>query len=284
MIQIILETQTGEKLPLTRDLGYVIKGIDGLSPQEATVNFSQSIRVYGRTHTGSSMSGRDITIQLYIEKEPEKARKAIYSIARPGEQLTVHIIDTDKHYKASGYVSTVDVGYFESLTTAQIAVQCESPYLSVDKTTRTIGSNTIKKFQFPIHTNENESFVFGCTQDTTRLVVKNNGEVETGAVFRLTVSQTVENPIIMDISSGMSMGIKGELKSNEILEISTESGKRKIHIIDRQTGAKTNILAKKSDIFDWLQVSTGENIFEVICKGSAKISLECSFTELALGV
>lgn len=284
MINIILETQTGEKLPLTRDLGYVIKGIDGLSPQEATLNFSQSIRVYGRTHTGATMSGREITIQLYIEKEPEKARKAIYSIARPGEPITVHIIDTDKHYKASGYVSTVDVGYFESLTTAQIAVQCESPYLSVDKTTRATGSNTIKKFQFPIHTDENESFVFGCTQDTTRLVVKNFGEVETGAIFRLTVSQTVENPIIMNINSGMSMGIKGELSSNEILEISTESGKRKIHIVDRQTGAKTNILAKKSDIFDWLQVSTGENIFEVICTGSAKITLECTFTEQALGV
>lgn len=284
MIKIILETKTGEKLPLTRENGYVIKGIDGLSPQEASLNFSQSIRVYGRTHTGATIGGRDITINLYIEKDPEKARKALYSIAKPGEQIVIHILDTDKHYKASGYVSTVDVGYFESLMTAQIAVQCESPYLSLDKTTRLTGSNTIRKFQFPIHTDEKESFVFGCTQDTTRLVVKNEAEVETGAIFRLTVSQTVENPIIMDINTGKSMGIKGELKSNEILEISTESGKRKIQIIDRQTGKKTTILARKTAIFDWLQVSTGENIYEVLCTGSAKITLECSFTEQALGV
>lgn len=284
MIEILLEAQNGDTLSLSRDLGYVIRNIDGLSPQDATINFQQSIRVYGRTHTGASVSGRDITIQMYIEKQPEQARKAIYSVARPGDQLTIHIKDDNITYKVTGYVANVDVGYFEQLTTAQIAIQCESPYLESTQTTQAIGSNVRKKFKFPVHTGAGESFVFGETKEKARIVVKNEGEVDTGAVFRVRVSQDVQNISIVNINSGEVMGIRGTLTASEILEISTQSGKRKIIIIDKATGTKAQALARKTPDFDWLQIYQGENIFEVQCEDSTKISIECTYTEKHLGV
>lgn len=284
MLEIILESQNKNTLKLSRENGFIITNIDGLNPQSSSLTFSESSRIYGRSWTGSHVSGRDITLSFYIEKEPERARKSLYKIARPGDKITIYFADQDTTYKASGYISNVDVGYFEERTKAQIGMQCESAYLEKDGINEHVSENTVKKFSFPFHTNSGESLIFGTTTDKATLIVENAGEVETGAIFRLKSPQAISNPTITNINTGEVMGISGELPADSVLEISTESGHRSISFISKSTGKKTNKLSKKASVFHWLPIYRGTNVFEVQCSGSEKLTVECIFSERYMGI
>lgn len=284
MLEITLESQNKNTLKLSRENGFIITNVDGLNPQSSSLNFMESSIVDGRTWTGSHVSGRDITISFYIEKEPERARKLLYKIARPKDKITIHFDDQDTTYKASGYIANVDVGYFEEMTKAQIGMQCEGAYLEKDGTNEHVSENTVKKFSFPFHTNSGESIIFGTTSNKATLIVENAGEVETGAIFRLKSTQSINNPTITNINTGESMGISGELPEDSILEISTESGHRSISFISKSTGKKTNKLSKKASVFHWLPIYLGTNIFEVQCSGDKRITVECIFSERYIGI
>lgn len=284
MLEIALENEAGERMLLSRSVGIAIKSIDGLDPVSSSLSFQQAIRVYGRTYTNSAVSGRDITINFWIEGDPTEAKFAIYRVCRPGDVVSIYISDEDKQYKVAGYISDVKIGYFEQKMTGQIAIQCESPYLESIKSTDKVGSNLHREFTFPFSTTETDRVVFGSVSAKTRLIVQNGGETATGAVFRLRVSQTVTDPKIVNINTGAVMGVSGQLTDDDVLEISTESGHRHIHIIKKSSGAVSNALNRKITGFTWEQVEQGEVIYEAQATGTAKMTLEVSYTEKALGV
>lgn len=285
MFEITLEDRFGSRLPLTEELGYLVSKIDGLAPVDATINTTNRVRVYGTTYNSSQILGRDIDISVYIDGDPRIARQALYKVAIPGEPITVHLAWFGSEYKAEGYVSSISTEHFTDTQTVSVGIQCQSPYLMSETQKSITGDNIKRIFEFPFSTKDGENFQFGQRLEKTRLITQNSGDVETGAVFSVKLSSAVTGLQIVNENSGEFMSLTGELPSGYLVEISTYSGNRYIKLINRSTGAEQNILARKGENFDWLQIPQGEGVFRIdATEGGAGITATITYTEQFLGV
>lgn len=277
---------TGKNLPLTKELGITLIKVTGLEPVKASLTTQQNIGTNGVSVTNVCTAGRSITLNLALEGiSPQTARRKIYNVATPGEEVVILIYTEGRAYKATGYVEAVQVDTWSTLQQVQLDLLCSSPYLESVESTLKVGSNVQRKFQFPFHTDSGEFLYFGEKQDIVQTVIQYDGEIPTGAIFSIIASEPMENPIITNIVSGYSLGITGSLAKDEELQICTETGSKSIKIVNQLTGAEKNALKLKAQSFDWLQLEQGENILVLSADQGAQTAVfTVEYSEKYVGI
>lgn len=111
------------------DLPFQIRGIDGLSPADATINMTESDQD-DDLYLGSRVGRRNIVLTLGLNWPPESARGTIYSYLRTGGQVTLDFVyppgfgGVENIKRITGYVESIEDDHFSNDPEMVISIIC----------------------------------------------------------------------------------------------------------------------------------------------------------------
>lgn len=159
--------------------------------------------------------------------------------------------------------------------------------LFTDQSDTAVGfDSTGKMFRFPNNFGREAPAVFGTKNTTYTLEVNNPGGFQTWITAKFTFSGTVEDPLIRNLTSGESLGVRRTFTRGEVLELSTKPAHQYIRLYTPE-GEQKNILKYWDINTDWIQLNPGRNMLALGCKDleqRAAMSVTVLYTPLYLEV
>lgn len=257
MYTLIAENQYGEQLELTHNNAYAIKSILGLDPPDAIINTSRNAGQDGSVYNSSFMDNRTVTITLAINYPVEKNRIQLYQFFKSKFPVILRYRNESRNVWIQGYVQSFQVAYFDRKETVQITILCPNPYLNDSETVLESLSNVVALFTFPFTIEEPIPMSTIVTGQEKSIL--NMGDMGIGIRIRITVSDTVVNPVILDDTHGTFMGFTDNLAEGDVIEIDTRSGHKSVKKISG--GVTTSIISKLMEGSTWFILSPGDNVF-----------------------
>lgn len=142
-------------------------------------------------------------------------------------------------------------------------------------------STVIGNLEFPLFiTNE---FEFATIKSGDIIEIKNNGDVEVGAVFYMRFVGSVQNPRIYNVLTQEFFGFKGTFTPDTEFKISTIKGSKEI--IKSHIGISSNAMPDRMEGSSFLTLKKGTNYLQVQAEiGTNATLVDVSFKPLVLGV
>lgn len=142
---------------------------------------------------------------------------------------------------------------------------CPYPLFTDLENTAVPFDETKKMFHFPTDWGQTDPIVFAVTGNAYNVTVNNKGGFPTGFVSMIRFSGAVQNPKIVNMTTGKMMGVMRTFASGERLEMSTIPGSKHITLWSAD-GTKTDIIKYRDykTSFD-TQLQPGENLIAVDC-------------------
>lgn len=232
-----------------------VRNIEGLEPVKASVNTSPYAFVDGASHTGSSVTTRNIVLTLHPNPDwdiwtYESLRRLLYQYFMPKRPTRLVFYSNDLvPVEISGIVEAVTVNMFTKDPELQVSIICPDPYFTSLAPTIIVGQ-TVRS---------------GGTVN----VIEYNGTIETGMHVKLS-AVTAPNPTGIVIQIGdppiTSFGIEAAVSSAKYLEMSSIPMKKFIQNVDTTSGVITNLLSKVyiQEGSAWPTFQPGENEFRIV--------------------
>lgn len=122
-----------------------------------------------------------------------------------------------------------------------------------------------KMFRFPTDWGQTNPIVFAVTGTAYNVTINNKGGFSTGFVTMIRFSGTVQNPKIVNMTTGKLIGVTRTFSIGERLEMSTIPGSKHITLWSSD-GTKTDIIKYRDykTSFD-TQLQPGENLLAIDC-------------------
>lgn len=143
---------------------------------------------------------------------------------------------------------------------------CPFPLFSDQENTEVPFDKTGKMFRFPTDWGQTNPIVFAVIGKAYNVTVNNRGGFSSGFIARLKFSGEVQNPRILNMTTGKFVGVTRTCAKGEQLEISTMPGNKHITLWDTN-GAKVDLIKSRDykSSFD-TQLQPGTNLMAVDCK------------------
>lgn len=143
---------------------------------------------------------------------------------------------------------------------------CPFPLFSDQEDTEVPFDKTGKMFHFPTDWGQTNPIVFAVIGKAYNVTVNNRGGFSSGFIARLKFSGEVQNPRILNMTTGKFVGVTRTFAKGEQLEISTMPGSKHITLWDT-SGAKADLIKSRDykSSFD-TQLQPGANLMAVDCK------------------
>lgn len=143
---------------------------------------------------------------------------------------------------------------------------CPFPLFSDQEDTEVPFDKTGKMFRFPTDWGQTNPIVFAVIGKAYNVTVNNRGGFSSGFIARLKFSGEVQNPRILNMTTGKFVGVTRTFAKGEQLEISTMPGSKHITLWDTN-GAKVDLIKSRDykSSFD-TQLQPGANLMAVDCK------------------
>lgn len=261
MYTLIAENQYGEQLELTHNESYSIKVLDGFDPPDAIINTTRNAGQDGSTFNSSYADERVITITLAINSPAEVNRINLYKYFKNKFPVRLTYRNESRNVWIDGYAQSFQVAYFDKKETAQITVRCPRPYLNSESTAHERMYMLYSLFTFPFSIAE-AGIPFSTYESGSAKTIINEGDIEIGAIIKITAKGTVTNPGIYDQLKNTMMRINDTLSAGDQVIFDTRPGHKSVYkIID---GVKTNIINKLTGTSKWLVLAPGENRFSAL--------------------
>lgn len=278
MFRLSVKNAYGKKIDLTRDRRYTVYDIDGLSPVDATLNFSRNANSDGSVFNSAYLSNRQIIITLTLDYQPEKARVQLYRFFQSKSKIDISFKNSVRDVEISGYVQNMVVGFFEKKQTAQITVICPDPLFKDTETKKKLISDTDYLFKFPFAIPK-EGIEFSRVSEESK-EIENGSDIDIGVTIEITASTTTDNPKIINSVSGDFLGFDLTLNAGETITVCTIPKQKKAVLTDAN-GNTTNVIGKLMPGSTWLQLEPGTNEFSL---SSDNFYAQFEYTELYEGV
>lgn len=260
--------------------GFIVKGIEGLGPGKADMNFTSIASDDGDLYNTSRRGKRNIILSLGFMATPtiEDVRLKSYKYFPLMRNLTLLIETDSRTAEVSGYVESNEPNIFSENEGCIISILCPNPYFrsaGEDGITETVFSGIVSQFEFSFENNSlNEPMLeFGSIQNLTEQTIYYTGDAETGVTIYIHALGEVENITIYNTRTRELMKIDTykleEITGHGILagdEITICTIKQKKSIFLLRSGITTNILNCLDKKVDWFQLSKGDNIFTYIAE------------------
>lgn len=248
--------------------GIAITDITGLGTLAATINTSDVATNDGTVYNSARTNARDITMTLKPlwteDSTVEDNRRKIYKYFPIKKKITLEIDTGDRQVQIDGYVENSDTTIFSSFETTQIQILCPNPYFEDIYPNEMTFSGIDSVFEFPFGGSDtstpytqNNLIMSNLTHDTIRDVVY-TGDIETGMEITIHATVAASDIIIYNLSTGESMGIKGDIEALDEIVICSIRNKKSARLL--RHGVYTNILNKLSKDSDWFELQKGSNI------------------------
>lgn len=252
--------------------GIMIQSVEGLDPVKANINLGHLTSNIGQNYLSYTLPERNIVITAFIYRSPDQIRNKIFSAFTTGEKVNIEI----NGKIIDGIVESIETARFKIGQTIQISIICPYPFFRAKEAQTIMASNVDPRFKFPFYCNNGETFVFGELKDNITLTVVNEGRA-VGGIFTLQATGQVVNPVITDLKTGDTMGIKDTMAEGEKIIINTRLGEKSIYHYTEDE-ARSKILKKISPDFEWAQIGAGDTLFKVEAEqGISNLQVELSY-------
>ena len=142
---------------------------------------------------------------------------------------------------------------------------CPFPLFTDKEDTEIPFDKTGKMFHFPTDWGQENPLVFAVIGKAFQITVTNRGGFSAGFIVRVKFSGEVQNPRILNMTTGKFVGVTRTFARGEQLELSTMPGNKHITLWD-ESGAKTDLIKYRDyrSSFD-TQLQPGANLIAVDC-------------------
>lgn len=130
MYTLYAQNKYGEELELTHNSAYSITDIDGIDPAEAVINTTKNAGADGSVFNSAYVNDRQITITLCVNAPTEINRIALYQFFKPKFPVTLYYKNATRDVYITGYVQSMQIGFFDKKQTVQIVVNCPQPFFN----------------------------------------------------------------------------------------------------------------------------------------------------------
>lgn len=266
MFSLKVKNEYDQEIELSSMPEYTIVSIDGLSPIDATINEVVAAGLDGAVPNSAKAQPRVLTIVVAINKPAEENRLNLYRYFKVKKRHRIFFSNNSRNVYIDGYLQSMPIGFFDEKQMATIVMRCPDPYFKdYDEIGLDVG-NVISLFEFPFDIRKpipfSEINIYG------NKTIFNHGDVETGMIIRITGRDIhIENPKIVNVSTGEYIGVDGEIKKGEELVICTIDNHKYIKLIDGRSGSvtETNMMSYLMAGSSWIKIWPGENVFHLLC-------------------
>lgn len=263
MYELILENASGDQLTFNQNSPFTISEIEGLNPPSATINTSQIALLDGARFDSSKLKMRTINVAFAIEYDAPKNRIAVYKVLKSKQPVKVYYNGQYRSVFIEGYISAIDITYFDMKQVVTCTVLCPSPYFKQAQMMVTELTNIISAFHFPFASTETPQILFGYISGDVGMFVKNGGDVETGLIIELYARKTVSNPKVYDYITKDFIGLNYTLQPADLVTIDTRSGQKSVTLL--REGVTSNLFNYVTKDSTWLQLPAngGTYVYDV---------------------
>lgn len=273
MYKFSVENKYGEQMELTNNHRYTITEIDGLYPPDAVINTTKNANMDGSVFNSSSVNDRAITITLSINSPAEANRLLLYRYFKTKYPVRIYYKNGERDVYIDGYVSKMQVAYFEKKQTVQIEVTCPKALFTGKSEQRTEFSGIVKKFHFPFAISEKGAALSEVKALEQKSII-NGGDVETGVLIRLQAIGSVVNPKIYNVDDSTHMILNVEMQSGDLIVINTRTKEKTVTMT--RDGKESNIIGKLERGSRWFTLLPGDNVFSYEADSFPE-NLQCTF-------
>lgn len=244
--------------------------IDGQTTAAADVSTSVIGGLDGDTINSQQVQPRTValTMKVKLGVSVEQAKRALLSVAKIKQELTLQWYQEGKTLILKGNVEEIDVPRWENGVALQLTLHCSQPYWediaeAVQEITQFISLHYFTEDPLDQLYFTDEGQAFGMYDFSRSRLFKNEGDVAIGFEARIVAVKTVTNPIIYDTDGnffGVGYGTGAKklvMNAGDVLIITTHKGNKTVKL----NGVSQFDKIKPQS--QWLQMQTGENQFAV---------------------
>ena len=273
MYSLIVENKYKQQMELTHNEAYVIESIEGLDPPEAVINTTRNANADGTVYNSSYVKERQIIITLAINAPVEENRIQLYKYFKSKYPVKLYYKNNSRNVFIEGYCKKPLIEFFTKKEIAQITILCPNPFFSGAVNEITDFSTVYPLFEFPFSIEEPPGEIeFAEIILDQEKNIRNNGDVETGAVFILKSRGSVVDPVIYNVESNVYFRLNISMIQGDEIYINTKTKQKTVTLT--RDGVTTNIIGNLDGGSTWLVFDPGDNIFMATAEESAE-NLDC---------
>lgn len=260
MYTLIAENKYNEQIELTHNVAYDITNIEGIDPAEAVINTTKNAGADGSVYNSAYVNDRQITITLCVNAPVEINRIALYQFFKPKFPVTLYYKNATRDVYITGYVQSMQIGFFDKKQTVQIVVNCPQPFFNGFENSIQEFSSIDSLFEFPFSIEET-GIEFSTLKQYVEKSIINYGDVDTGAIITIKALGEVDTPKIYNVETSESFIVNFTLRAGDLLTINTRRGEKAITLL--REGVKSNIIGSIEQGSTWFQLAPGDNLFTI---------------------
>lgn len=261
MYTLKIENKIGDILNLSANKAYTVFKIDGLTPVDASLNFSELANFDGAMYNSGRLGTRNIVIYIKIHNPAEENRIELYKYFSPKNQVRVYYKNEHRDVYIDGYVEKFECDPFTMNESAQISILCPFPYWIDAEKSEIDFSHIENLFEFPFSISEEGIEFSRIIKDNTNYF--NNSGSEIGLLIEFTAkSNKILNPRFYNRTTQKFFGVNFDMNDGDIIQISTFKGNKFVKLI--RQGEEINIIDKRQAGSEWLTLIPGTN--ELTCE------------------
>lgn len=260
MFELKVENKYGEVLTLSQNPNYAVKTIDGIDPPDAVINTARNANADGSVFNSAYVDNRTITITLAINQPTEANRIALYKYFKSKYPVAIYFKNDSRDVVINGYVQSIPIGYFEKKEIFQVTIFCPEPFFEGVEKEAASSLTAEALFEFPFDISV--PIPFSEQNGDRETLVMNEGDVETGALFKIHAIGNVVNPAIVNVDTNERFAFNVTLQQGDEIILNTVKKQKSVKMI-RSNGTVSNLLPDVAAGATWFELKPFENIFTV---------------------
>ena len=260
MFELKVENKYGEVLTLSQNPNYAVKSIDGIDPPDAVINTARNANADGSVFNSAYVDNRTITITLAINQPTEANRIALYKYFKSKYPVAIYFKNDSRDVMINGYVQSIPIGYFEKKEIFQVTIFCPEPFFEGVEKEAASSLTAEALFEFPFDISV--PIPFSEQNEDRETLVMNEGDVETGALFKIHAIGNVVNPAIVNVDTNERFAFNITLQQGDEIILNTVKKQKSVQLI-RSNGTVSNVLPDVAAGATWFELKPFENIFTV---------------------
>lgn len=260
MFELKVENKYGEVLTLSQNPNYAVKSIDGIDPPDAVINTARNANADGSVFNSAYVDNRTITITLAINQPTEANRIALYKYFKSKYPVAIYFKNDSRDVVINGYVQSIPIGYFEKKEIFQVTIFCPEPFFEGVEKEAASSLTAEALFEFPFDISV--PIPFSEQNGDRETTVMNEGDVETGALFKIHAIGNVVNPAIVNVDTNERFAFNVTLQQGDEIILNTVKKQKSVQLI-RSNGTVSNLLPDVAAGATWFELKPFENIFTV---------------------
>ena len=263
MFELILENAAGNRLTFGMNSPFTVADIDGLNPPTATINTNNVGLMDGAVFNSSKMNMRTIDVAFAIEYQAARNRIEVYRVLKSKQYVKLYYIGQYRNVFIEGYISKIDISYFEMKQIVTCQIICPSPYFKQAQEIVDELRNIINMFHFPFSSTESPQLVFGKIGNESGITIENDGDVDCGMIIELYAVDDISNPKIYNYITQDFIGLVYDMQAADLITIDTRQGQKTVTLL--RNAVETNLFNYVMEGSEWLQLPAdgGTFVYEV---------------------